>query len=140
VAKKTSRLLWITVAALPLALHSCRSSDGPPEFLYGQADVMSVEIQMLGTQPIPVQAVVRGTLPDACTKLGSVKQEVRGATFILTFTTRRPIDEICVQGLTPFEATVPLAVEGQLAGIYTVMANGVTSSFQLTPEMVVPLR
>jgi inhibitor of cysteine peptidase len=138
--KKTRRALAVGLVTLPLVFAGCRSTEGPPEFVYGQADIESVEIQVLGTLPFPIQAIVRGTLADACTKVDSVKQEFRGATLILIFTTRRPIDEVCVQGVTPFEASVPLALEGLQSGVYTVTANGISATFELTPELVVPFQ
>jgi len=60
-----------------------------------------------------------------------VKQEIQNHTFILTITTRRPLEEVCAQTVTPFQLTTQLAVEGLPAGVYTVIANGVTASFEL---------
>jgi len=64
-------------------------------------------------------------------RIDSVKQEIQNHTFILTITTRRPLEEVCAQTVTPFQLTTPLAVEGLPAGVYTVIANGVTASFEL---------
>jgi inhibitor of cysteine peptidase len=38
---------------------------------------------------------------------------------------------VCTQALVPFEETIPLDVEGLLAGEYTVNVNGVMATFTL---------
>ncbi len=128
------------IIALLLILSGCRSNKGSPEYFYREARIDAVEVRTTDSVPPQVSVIVHGTLPDACTEIDSVKQEIRNHTFILTITTRRPVHEICAQTTTPFEITTPLAVEGMPAGVYTVIANDVTASFELKTGTPVPTR
>ena len=134
--------LLILLALLPLVLSGCRSTPGPAEFLFREAEVETVDVLLINTRPVGANAVITGTVPEACTKLDEIRQEyiVSTSTFVLTLTTRRPVEEPCLQVATPFEATVPLAVERLPDGIYTVVANGVTATFRLDSDIGVPLR
>lgn len=54
----------------------------------GMAFVQSVEIQILETQPLQVNAIVRGQLPDSgCTTISSFSQAHEGNMFRLTLLT-----------------------------------------------------
>ena len=116
------------IIALLLILSGCRSNKGSPEYFYREARIDAVEVRTTDSVPPQVSVIVHGTLPDACTEIDSVKQEIRNHAFILTITT------------TPFEITTPLAVEGMPAGVYTVIANDVTASFELKTGTPVPTR
>jgi inhibitor of cysteine peptidase len=108
------------------------------EVIQGQATVESVELRILESFPVQVHAVVRGFLADGCTTLDEVIQQLEGNTFYVTITTVRPADAVCTEALVPFEQIVPLAVEGLPAGTYTVDANGVTATFSLDVDNVLP--
>ena len=81
-----------------------------------------------------------GTVPEACAKVDEIRQEYieSTGTFLLTLTTSRPVDEPCIQTVTPFEATVPLAIERLPDGVYTVVANGVSTTFRVMTQVDVP--
>jgi inhibitor of cysteine peptidase len=132
----------VLFALLPLLLSGCRSTQGPAEFLFREAEVESVEVWLTDTRPLGASVVIMGTVPEACTKLDDITQEYidTTSTFVLTLTTRRPVEEPCLQVVTPFEATVPLAIERLPDGIYTVVANGVTTTFWLDADVPVPVR
>lgn len=140
--KRFVRSRFLLLVLLPLLLGGCRSSQGPAEYLYSKADVDSVKIQLIEELPGGVNAIVRGTVPEACAQLDEVRQEYidSSQTFVLTLTTRRPVETPCVQEETPFEATVPLPIERLPDGIYTVVANGVTATFRLDRDTWAPIR
>jgi hypothetical protein len=132
--------LVFLIASLALILSGCSSNKGPAEYLYREADVESVEIVVAESeigpaggelQTVSATAIVRGMLSDGCAVLHDVRQvfDSGAAAFILTLTTRRPVDVDCGQGVTPFEEQVSLAIEGLPSGTYTVIANGVASDF-----------
>lgn len=103
------------------------------------AVVKSIEILLLESFPLQVHAVVRGDLPDAgCTTIASVEQMREGNTFKLTLVTTTDPLAVCAQVLTPFEEVVPLDVQGLPAGIYTVEADGIQTTFELTVDNVLP--
>jgi len=138
----TTRRFLSGLLLLVSLLSGCRSGEGPAEFLYREADVVSVGIELTTGFPVQANALICGTVAEACSQLDEIRQEYieSTSTFVLTLTTRRPVDEPCIQEVTPFEAKVPLAVERLRAGVYTVVANGVTASFRLEADNLSPIR
>jgi hypothetical protein len=106
----------------------------------GQANVESVEIQLLESFPVQVNLLVKGNLPDGCTELDQVNVTFDEAsnTFNVEVTTQRPADAMCTEALVPFEETIPLDVHGLPAGTYTVEVNRVTDVFTLNVDNVAP--
>ena len=98
------------------------------------AQVESVEIQIMPTDPIQVNAIVRGSLTEACAKLGSTQLSYESNTFLIALLTTSPTDQGCAQVITPFEQTIPLDTTGLPPGEYTVKANGVSAVFSLPAE------
>lgn len=87
-----------------------------------------VEVQVLESFPVQVQAVVQGSAPDACTEIGEIRQARDGNTITVTIEAVRPADAICAQVLEPFEQVVPL--DGPFSpGTYVLRVNGVETSF-----------
>lgn len=142
-----SKMLKLAVCIAPavilLLLSGCKSGEGPAEFLFREADVDGVQIQIVysvqdtavpvGESSAGVYAVVTGTVSESCATVDEVRQEFDRSTntFILTLTTRRPVEEACDQTISPFETTVPLGVENFPSGVYTVLVNGLAASFEL---------
>jgi len=94
------------------------------------ATVRSIDILLLESFPLQVNAVIRGDLPDAgCTKIASIDQVREGNTFRLTLVTTTDPLALCAQVLTPFEQVVSLDVLDLPAGTYTVKAGGVQQTF-----------
>ena len=103
------------------------------------AVVKSIEILLLESFPLQVNAVLRGDLPDAgCTTIASVNQVREGNTFKLTLVTTTDPLAVCAQALTPFEEVVSLDVHGLPAGTYTVEAGGVQTTFEFTVDNILP--
>ena len=104
----------------------------------GLAVVDSIDILIMESMPVQVSVVVRGNLPDGCTSIGQVTTERDDKTFVVTLTTKRPLDAMCTEALVPYEQTVPLDVAGLPAGVYTVTVNGVIDTFELAVDNVLP--
>jgi inhibitor of cysteine peptidase len=132
-----------------LAFTGCGGAGGPTAtpppagtptvgMVQGQAMVESVEVRILESMPVQVQVVVKGNLPDACTKIGDIAQAREGDSFDITIVSTRQADLVCAQVITPFEETIKLDVTGLKAGAYTVTVNGVTEMFELTADNVGP--
>jgi hypothetical protein len=97
--------------------------------------VQSIEIQILESHPVQVNAVARGQLPDAgCTTIASVDQVRDGNTFKITLRTTTDPLALCAQALTPFEQVIPLDVRDLPPGEYVVNVNGVEQSFELPAQ------
>lgn len=108
----------------------------PGAVLTGTAQIETIELLMLESFPVQVQAHVTGYLGDGCTSLGEITQVREDDTFKITITTSRPADAICTMQLVGFEETIPLDVAGLPAGTYTVDINGVTETFTLDVDNV----
>lgn len=101
----------------------------------GVAVVQSIETQILESDLLQVNAIVRGELPDAgCTTIASVDQVRDGNTFKITLRTTTDPLALCAQALTPFEQVVPLDVRDLPPAKYVVNVNGVEQSFELATQ------
>jgi hypothetical protein len=98
--------------------------------------VESVDVLILESFPVQVNARVTGNLPDLCTQLGEPVQAREGNTFTVTLPTTREAGVPCAEALTPFEVTIALDVLDLPAGEYTVNVNGVTGTFTLQVDNV----
>lgn len=107
---------------------------GAPTF--GEAVIDSIEFQMQESFPVQVVAVLKGNMPDGCTKVDKVDQTYDAAskTFTLKVATRKPGGVLCTEVITPYEQNVPLQVSGLAKGTYTVNANGKTATFDLAAD------
>ena len=106
----------------------------------GPAQVDEITVQILESFPVQVEVLIRGNLPDSCTDVDQVDQQFdpEENVFWIEITTVRTTDDACAQVLAPFEETVPLEVYGLPAGTYTVDVNGVTDTFTLSTDNVLP--
>ena len=93
--------------------------------------MQSVEIQVMKSDPLQVNAVVRGSLTESCATLGPSQVQYTSNTFRITVYAVSPTDRGCAQVTVPFETTIALDIRGLPAGTYTVTANGVSAVFTL---------
>lgn len=94
-----------------------------------EAQVESVEIRSVQGDPQKVNAIVRGSLSDSCTSLGTPQVSFESGTFLIQLSTVSPVDRGCIQIITPYEQTIPLDTSKLTPGSYTVSANGISTSF-----------
>ena len=113
-------------------------TEEPATVVEGEAQIDSLEILILESFPVQVNAVLTGSLPDSCTSLGATEITMEGNTFTITVETNRPSDAVCAQVVENFEQSVSLDVLGLPAGDYTVVAGGQTASFNLAVDNVAP--
>ncbi|MFQ5421493.1 MAG: NBR1-Ig-like domain-containing protein [Anaerolineae bacterium] len=112
-----------------------------PVVLGNEATIGSVELVILETSPVQINAIVRGTVPDACTKVERVAQQRQGNILALNVTTARLVDARCDGQTALFEEGIHLDISGLPAGSYTVRANGansVSTIFNLSAENAIP--
>src|SRR5687767_7353384 len=103
--------------------------------IVSMAVVQSLDVLFLESEPLQVNATIKGQLPDGgCTTISSVDQVRDGNTFnIKMMTTTDPL-AICTLAATPFEQVIPLEVSNLFPDTYTVNANGVKETFELLPR------
>jgi len=151
-----NKILQITaaIAFITVLLTSCASPVNPttapttqidptpqatqPPLKSREAQVQSVEIQTLQTDPPQINAVVRGSLTESCATLGESQVQYSSNTIGITVYAVSRSDIGCVQATTPFEAIVPLNIKGLSYGTYTVTANGVNTAFTLPAIVSIP--
>lgn len=102
------------------------------------AQVESLDILILESFPVQINVQVRGLLPGNCAQLGEASVEQQGDTFQVSVPALRPRNAVCTRNLVPFETNVSLPVRGLAAGTYTVDVNGVTGTFTLEVDNVLP--
>ena len=103
----------------------------PGNTITGEAIVESIEVRILESDPVQIEAVVRGFLPDACTTLADSSVGLAGNSYQITLTTSRPADRMCAQMVTRFEQVVKLGSPEPATGAYEVRAGAVVESFTL---------
>ncbi len=140
-----NKLLHITtfVIAIGLILSACApilrpasALDSPtteptPQTSTREAQVQSVDIEVMDTNPPQVNAVVRGNLSESCATLAPSQVSYASNVFEIKVYAISPTDRGCAQVTTPFETTIALDTSSLPAGSYTVTANGVSAVFAL---------
>lgn len=118
--------------------NTTNNSQGPygEEYVYGTANVESIQIITLESFPVQIQVIAEGYLPDGCTEIDGTKVEREGNVFNISISTKRPKDAVCTQAIENFTKIIPLEVQGLKAGNYTVNVNGVTGSFELAMDNI----
>lgn len=110
----------------------------PGEPVHGLAPVDEVYVMKMESLPVRVGAIVSGNLPDGCTELGEATVTHDGDTFTVELPTVRDPEAMCTEALVPFQVAVQLEALGLKAGTYTVEVNGVTATFTLAIDNVLP--
>ena len=149
---KAVRLMTVLFVIFTISLSGCvddgqnntdNETEGPvtdgqntseQEYIYGTANVESIDILTLESFPVQIHVIAEGYLPDGCTEIDEVNTEREGNVFNINITTKRPKDAVCTQAIEDFEKTIPLDVQGLKAGNYTVNVNGATGSFELAVD------
>ena len=121
---------------MPPEVEPNRPADG--EYLYGTAVVENIEILTLESFPVQIHVITKGYLPDGCTEIGDITKSKDGNTFVVNIETIRPADAMCTQAIVPYEEVIPLDVYGLEAGTYSVVVNGVSGSFELSTDNLIP--
>lgn len=99
------------------------------------ANVESLEINILESFPVQVNALAKGHLMNGCQQLDELEVEREDNLFKVSLSTRSE-GEICTQALVPFTKTIALNVLGLKAGSYQVDVNGVKASFELAVDNI----
>ena len=94
------------------------------------ATVESVVVNGQSTTPNEVEVIVKGYLPNPCTKIVRIEQQRNAYTFTVTLETVREGSN-CVQVISPFEETVALDTTGLAPGTYTVRVQDTAIKFDL---------
>ena len=108
--------------------------DSAQEFFYYPAYTSEVVVRAgdVGGGRRPVELLIKGALPDACTELHDIAQERKGNLIEVTFETRRPKGGVCAQVVRPYRFYYTLA-EPLAPGDYTLKLNDSVHPFTVQP-------
>jgi thiol-disulfide isomerase/thioredoxin len=101
----------------------------------GLAPVSSVDVMILESFPVQVNALVKGEFSNGCYSLGAVEQIRNGNVFTVTLRSVMS-GEMCTQAIVPFEKSISLDVAGLPKGEYQVVVNGVVGAFSFAVDNV----
>lgn len=81
-------------------------------------------------QGVPVEVLIKGAFPDACSELHEVTQQRAGNLILVTLTMRRPQGSVCASVLRPYRYYLDL--EGTYTpGPYSLKLNDSTHPFEV---------
>ncbi len=106
-------------------------SGNTPIHATGEAIVESIEIRILASEPLQVEAVVRGQLPDACAFIERTSVIAESTTFRIRMTTAHQPNQRCAPMPTPFEEVILLGSPQPPTGTYDVRINDLVETFSL---------
>ena len=119
-------------------LAACCTAPAPGPGGEAGAAVERIEILILESFPVQVNATIVGSVPDTCTFITRINQrsDLEENRLFIDLETTRQEGEECTRRPVPFEEKIPLEVLGLPAGTYTVDVNGVTTTFELEMDNV----
>lgn len=86
--------------------------------------------EALPGEAVPVEVLIKGALPDACSELNEATQERMERFIDVTLTVRRPRGAICAEVVRPFRFYLPL--DGTFTpGSYSLRINGAAHPFRI---------
>jgi len=104
-----------------------------------EAQVQSVEITTSKIEPVQIWAIVHGNLSESCATLTDPQISVAANTIQIKVLSLSPTDRGCIQITTPFEQSVAIDTARLTPGTYTVIANGISTTFIFPAEAGQPL-
>jgi hypothetical protein len=93
-------------------------------------ETVDIRIGRKDLQGTPIELLIKGSLPDACTELHGVNQTRNDAEVIVQIQSRRPSGALCATVIRPYRFY--LALDGAFApGQYALDLNGRTHQFSV---------
>ena len=123
-----------SVIGIPTVAPASTPQESQSQTAVRDAQVQSVEVQFMQTDPVQVNAIVRGNLTESCATFGDTQMSYASNTFQIKLLTVSPTDRGCAQITTPYAQTISLNTTDLLPGTYTVIANGVSAVFTLPAD------
>jgi inhibitor of cysteine peptidase len=130
--------LMLVVGVIILGVYLFSGDDIPQESPMAElVNIDSVDILILESFPVQVNAVVKGYLPNPCWSLEGYEVYRNGDSFEIDLYAAPPLgDTACIQVVEEFEESISIDVYGLSAGTYNVMVNGAQSEFTLDMDNV----
>ena len=102
--------------------------------------ITDAQVQIGVGSPIPVEVIASGSWPDLCAQVAQIEQRLSGARFEIEILAN-PANPDCPPDLVgiPFRIAVPLNMTNLPFGAYTVVVNGLETSFEWSATSSEPL-
>ena len=123
----TLALLTVVTGCSPI-VSAASSDDKAPVNM-----VDEIELLVMESFPVQVEAIVRGNLPNGCVVLDGLSAVRTDEGFLVEVEAHKQGD-FCTQSLVPFKERVTLDVLGLPAGTYVVRAGEAVSEFTFTVD------
>ncbi len=121
----------ILVFVLFLSLIGCRAENRPGNLEIKPAPIHEINISYAKSKPPQVLVVIKGGLPDGCSKFHTINYQVTGNILDIQVTIERPKDAICTEIYGYFDRTVNLGSAFIQGEVYTVNVNDQTTTFTM---------
>ncbi len=108
----------------------------PQEIIDASVHVERLELAVMESVPVQVQAKVSGYFSLSCTVLEGVTVQRESDFFIVQFHPVKDVETPCVEDTIPFSETITVDVTGLPAGTYTLFAGEQSQSFTLDVDNV----
>ncbi len=107
------------------------------DVVISNVEVSDVDLLVMESFPVQVNAVVKGQFFDSCSEFGEVSEWRDGNVFGFVLNAQKPHDADCDEGLKQgFEEVIDVPVLGLEKGEYVVEVNGVREVFELSVDNV----
>ena len=123
----------------PTEVISVTPQSAVPQTTAREAQVQSVEIQYSQMDPNQVNVFVHGNLNDSCSTMQNPQVSFESGTFHIKIMAISPTDRGCIQIITPYEQTFALDTANLTPGTYTVIANGISTTFNFPAPIGQPI-
>ncbi|MCL4868960.1 MAG: hypothetical protein KJ063_08335 [Anaerolineae bacterium] len=141
------RLLWVLGVILFAAACQNRGGDTnqstlqttpipmpvTTEILYLSVEpiIDNVRLLVLQANPIQVDVIINGSLPNGCARLVGFTQERQGDRFLIKVQAEQEQDAVCTEALIPFTDSISLDLPDLPDGFYQVEVGDKIASFQV---------
>lgn len=126
----------VTVNGVATAFVLADAVDSADNLLINLANVETIGLQVLRSWPIRANILAEGTLPDPCTEISHVRQQVDKFTIFVELFRKRDKDVVCTTVVQNFSYSFELDLLNLPAGEYTIDVNGVTTTLTLDQDNV----
>ena len=105
------------------------ATEAPAAPLDETATIENIELLMMESFPVQINAIIKGSTAAECIKVGEITQTRNEFVYELDVTTEKDESASCTPTTQTFEEIISLDVADLPAGSYTVRANGATQAF-----------
>lgn len=132
---KTKILLYIIILLIfSIFVSGCADNNNKIKYIYGNATIENIDIQIPESFPVEINVIVRGYLQDVCTDFDKIEIKREDKVFFINIKTIKSIDAICEDQPYYFERVIPLEAQNVSPGVYNIIVNNINGSFVINED------